>query len=88
LTINSAGSPISGYITLWQNGLQLQSCFSPCSLTVDNGQTYLITVTNYAGEVFSHWSGNTGTVDPWGGSRTVSVPATSTTISQTAVYNP
>ena len=26
--------------TLWQNGVQLQSCFSPCSFMVNSGQTY------------------------------------------------
>lgn len=83
-TVNSAGSPLTGfYTTLWQNGVQLQSCFSPCSFTVNNGQTYQIAVADYGGEAFSHWSDGTT-------SRliTVNVPSSSTTIPLTAVYSP
>jgi len=83
-TTNSAGTAISGYYaTLWQNGVQLQSCFSPCSFTVGNGQTYQVAVADHGGETFNHWSdGTTARFHP------VTVPSSSTTISLTAVYNP
>jgi hypothetical protein len=90
-TTNSAGNPITGsHTTLWQGGIEIQSCFSPCSFTVTvlSGQTYQVTVDNYGGETFSRWSDNAGTVNAWGGSRTVSVRVVSTTISLTAVYSP
>jgi hypothetical protein len=72
------------------SGTLLQSCFSPCSFTVDNGQYYTITVANYGSETFTHWSDDAGAVDPWGGSHFVTVPnsSTSTTITLTAVYSP
>ena len=83
-TVNSAGSPITGYYTtLWQNGAQLQSCFSPCSFTLGNGQTYQVAVADYGAEVFNHW--NDGTTSRF---YTVSVPTTSTTIPLKAFYSP
>jgi hypothetical protein len=87
---NGHGSPLVGYYATLSTtgGSLLQRCFSPCSFTVNGGQTYQVTISNYGREAFSHWSDNAGMVDPWGGSRTVSVPATSTTISLTAVYLP
>jgi hypothetical protein len=84
VTTNTAGAAITGYYaTLWQNGMQIGSCYSPCSFTVTNGQSYQVAVSNYAGETFSHWSDGTTTMP-----RTVNVPSTSTTISLTAVYKP
>jgi hypothetical protein len=83
-TVNSGGSPISGYyITLWQNGVQLNSCYSACSFTVNNGQTYQIAAASYGSETFNHWQSDGST-----GFETVTVPGTSTTISLTAVYHP
>jgi hypothetical protein len=53
LTENSAGSLIAGYhATLWQNALQLQSCLTPCSFTLNIGQTYQVAVADYGNEVF------------------------------------
>jgi hypothetical protein len=84
VTTSSAGAAITGYYTtLWQNGTQIGSCYSPCSFTAINGQSYQIAVSNYAGETFSHWSDGTTTMP-----RTVNVPTTSTTISLKAVYTP
>jgi hypothetical protein len=83
-TANSAGSRMSGYyITLWQNGAQIQSCFSACSFTVNNGQRYQVMAASYGSETFNHWANDGST-----GSETVNVPNTSTTISLTAVYKP
>jgi hypothetical protein len=83
-TTNTAGAAINGYYTtLWQSGTKIGSCYSPCSFTVINGQSYQVAVSNYSGETFSHWS-DSSTTNP----RTVSVPGTSGTISLRAVYSP
>ena len=83
-TASSAGDSIAGYnVALWQNGEQLSSCFSPCSFTVDNGQTYQVLAASYASETFSHWQN-----DGAAGAETVSVPGASTTMSFTGVYSP
>ena len=83
-TVNSAGTAITGYyVTLWQNGAQSQSCFSPCSFTVNNGQTYQVLADSFGPETFQHWQRDGAT-----GFETVIVPSTSTTISLTAVYRP
>src|SRR2546428_410774 len=83
-TVNSAGAPIDGYYTtLWQNGVMLQWCYSPCSFVVSNGQTYQVAVADYGGEAFSHWSdGTTNTF------HTVTLGSISITFSLTAVYTP
>ena len=83
-TVNSVGVPLSGmFTTLWQNGVQIASCFSPCGFTVTNGQTYQVAVADFGMETFSHWSDGTTTRF-----HTVSVPPLSTTITLTAVYSP
>jgi Oxidoreductase molybdopterin binding domain len=63
-------------------------CFSQCSFTVDNGQTYQVKVDDYGDEVFSHWSDNQGYSYPWGGLHPVTIPAGSanTTVTLTAIY--
>lgn len=82
-TVNSAGASVSGYyISLWQNGAQLKSCFSQCSFMVSNGQTYQVVASSYGSETFSHWSGGTS------GAYTVKTPSTGGTVSLTAVYSP
>ena len=82
-TVNSAGASISGYyITLWQNGAQLKSCFSQCSFTVSSGQTYQVVASGYGGEAFSHWSGGSS------GASTVTTPSSGGTVSLSAVYSP
>jgi hypothetical protein len=86
-TTNSQGAPISGlYTTLWQNGAQVQSCFSPCAFTVQSGQTYRVAVDNFGSYTFSQWSDGTTTATPWGGYHDVTVPSTVTTTSLTAIY--
>lgn len=61
-TVNSTGGPITGYYTtLWQNGTQLDCCFIQCSFSVNNGDTYSVAVSDYAGVVFNHWSEGTKT---------------------------
>lgn len=80
--VDGSGNAITGvYATLWQNGVLLQSCFSPCSLTVSNGQTYQVAVADFGSHTFLHWS-DTST------NRfiTVNVGSTSTTIALRAVY--
>ena len=83
-TVNSQGVPITGYYTtLWQNGNQLQSCFSPCGFSVNNGQTYSVAVADYNGVLFNHWSDGSTT-------RLYTVPVgnNSTTINLIAYYTP
>jgi YVTN family beta-propeller protein len=83
-TVSSSGGAISGYwITLWQDGAQLQSCFSPCSFTVDGGQQYQLLASSYGSESFDHWQNDGST-----GYETVTVPIASTTLDYTAVYSP
>lgn len=84
-TINSYGSAITGYyVTLWQYySVPLQSCYSPCSFTVNNDQFYQISAASYGSETFGHWQNDGST---W--LETVIVPSTNTTISLTAVYFP
>src|SRR2546427_1141892 len=83
-TVNSAGAPINGYYTtLWQNGVMLQWCYSPCSFVVSNGQTYQVAVADYGGETFSHWSDGITNIF-----HTVTLGSISITFSLTAVYPP
>lgn len=83
-TVNSSGQPITGYsTTLWQNNVQLQSCFSPCSFSVSNGQTYSVAVSDYAGVNFNHWSdGTTSRL------HTVIIGTNSTVVNLKAYYTP
>jgi hypothetical protein len=83
-TVNSAGTPVSGYyVSLWQNGAQLQSCFSSCSFTVSDGQTYQVVAASFGSETFSHWQNDGST-----GAETVSLPSTGGAVGVTAVYSP
>ena len=83
-TVNSLGKPINGYYTtLWQNNAQIEYCFSPCSFSVSNGQTYSVTVSDYGGETFSHWAD--GTTSRF---YTVVLGLNSTVVSLTAYYKP
>ena len=82
--VSSSGSTMTGYYaTLWQNGAMVQSCFTSCSFTVSNGQTYQVAVADYGNEAFSHWSD--GTLARF---HTVVVPGSATAVSLTAVYSP
>jgi len=83
-TVNSAGAPLNGYLTtLSQNGTVISQYFSPCSFTVANGQTYQVSVADYQGETFSHWSdGTTSRV------HNVIMGGASTAVNLTAVYTP
>jgi hypothetical protein len=80
---SSAGTITGYYISLWQNGTKIASCFSQCSFTVDDGQTYQVAASSYGSETFSHWQNDGST-----GLETVTVPTTSATIDLTAVYLP
>jgi hypothetical protein len=81
--VNSAGANVTGYyITLWQNGVVLDSCFSTCTFNVVTGQ-YQVLADSFGPETFSHWMNDGST-----GFETVDVKTTGTTIFLTAVYNP
>jgi polyvinyl alcohol dehydrogenase (cytochrome) len=83
-TVNGQGSTITGYyVTLWQNGAVIKSCFSTCTFTVNNGQTYQVGAASYGSETFNHWKNDGAT-----GLETVVVPSTTTAISLSAVYSP
>jgi hypothetical protein len=80
-TTDSSGNTINGYYTtLWQNGAQTSSAYSPVMFNANNGQTYQVAVADYGNYVFDHWSdGST--------SRFHSVTTgTDTTTNLTAVY--
>jgi hypothetical protein len=80
--VDSSGNAITGlYTTLWLNGVLQQSCFAPCALTVSNGQTYQVAVSDFAGHAFSHWTDTTTNRF-----NMVTVGSASTTITLTAVY--
>jgi hypothetical protein len=71
ITINTAGpsGAISGYyVTLSQNGAVIDSGFSPKQFTVNNGQAYAVSVSDYGNYAFDHWEDGPGSRE-----RTVSV---------------
>jgi hypothetical protein len=56
-TVDSNNNPINGYYTtIWQNGVQLQSGFSPYRFIVNDGQSYQVAVADYGSYVLDHWS--------------------------------
>ncbi len=83
LTVNTQDSnrnAITGYYTeLDQNGNFISSGFTPYTFTLNNGQTYTISVNNYGNYQFDHWL-DTGSVSA---SRTISISSNSII---TAVY--
>jgi YVTN family beta-propeller protein len=44
------------YASLWQNGAQIDSCFSVCDFSLADGQTYQIAVSDYGSCSFDHWN--------------------------------
>ncbi|MGA2663388.1 MAG: hypothetical protein ABSF83_00385 [Nitrososphaerales archaeon] len=84
-TVDLRSALIYGYhVSLWHDGEQVGSCFSTCSFTVNDGQTYQVEAASYGAETFSHWQNDGAT-----GRETVDVPGSGTvTISLTAVYSP
>ena len=55
-TVNQDGQEIYGmYTALLHNGAVAQSCFSPCTLTVNGGQSYQVEVANYGSYAFTEW---------------------------------
>jgi hypothetical protein len=82
LTTDGSGTQIAGlYVTLWQAGVMIKSCFSSCSFTVNNGQSYQVAVADFGHYSFKHWTDGTTTRF-----HTVSVPSSSSQISLTATY--
>jgi hypothetical protein len=56
-TVNAAGSPINGYYTtLSQNGAVIKTALSPASFTLNSGQTYQVSVSDYGDYMFDHWN--------------------------------
>jgi len=83
-TVNSSGSTITGYYTtLWQNGVELQSCFSDCTFAVISGQNYQVQVAGYGSESLSHRSDGSATAI-----FNVTTPLSGGMTSLTAVYTP
>jgi hypothetical protein len=60
LTVNAAdsgGKAITGYYTtLSQNGDTVKTAFSPASFTLNSGQGYQVSVSDYGGYAFDHWN--------------------------------
>jgi hypothetical protein len=57
--VNSNGNELGGfYVTLWC-GAELEGCYSQCSFTVNNVQTYQVAVADYGIYAFDHWSDGT-----------------------------
>ncbi len=83
ITVNSVyanGSSVSGlYVTLSQNGATTASGFTPATFSVTSGQTYSVTAEDYTNAYFNHWSNGDG-------ARTISVTATSSDTSLSAIY--
>jgi hypothetical protein len=87
-TQGTGGSMISGlFVSLWQNGNQVSSCFSPCAFTVNNGQSYQIAADNFGPYTLTQWSDGSGNVLSWGGTHDVSVPAMGGPITLNAIYS-
>jgi hypothetical protein len=81
-TVNTWGGTMWGYyVTLWQNGNMLGSCFSPCSFSVSPGLSYQVAVADYGSSSFSQWSDGTWSRFYW-----TSAPGSGGTTTLTAVY--
>ena len=58
-TVDSSGEEITGYWTvLLQEGVVVQTGFSPKGFVVNNGETYEVLVGGWAGINFHHWEDN------------------------------
>jgi hypothetical protein len=61
-TQNTAGAALSGYWTqLWQNGVTIDSGYTPSTYTLVNGQLYTIEADGYGSCAFDHWLDNGST---------------------------
>ena len=87
------GTSLVGYAAqlLQVGALQMSTfhnCYTPCTFTVDNGQTYQVEVDDYGVESFSHWSDDKGYLYSWGGLYPITMPGGngSTVVTLTAVY--
>src|SRR5579885_1173060 len=80
-SVDSSGNPLTGYWTVVsQSGTTVKTGFTPLSATLAAG-TYDVTVGDYGGYYFNHWSDGTTTRD-----HSVTIGTTGTTI-LTAVYS-
>ncbi len=74
------GAALTGmYVVLAQSGTTAATDFTPAGFSTTSGQTYTVTVYDYTGAYFNHWSTGATT-------RTLSVTATSSQATLTAVY--
>ncbi len=53
---NGGNASLGLYATLWQNGNLLQSCYTTCTFTVPNGQSYQVVINNFGNYFFTKWS--------------------------------
>ncbi|MDA4134058.1 MAG: spherulation-specific family 4 protein [Thaumarchaeota archaeon] len=82
-TIDRNGNEVWGlYTTLWHEGSKVQSCFSPCTFSVNGGETYQVAVSNYGSFVFAQWGDGT-----LSNIYSVTEPSSATTLSLWAEYN-
>jgi hypothetical protein len=82
-TLDQQGNELFGlYATLWQGGVELQNCFSPCTFSVQGGQSYQVAVANYRWLHFEEWADGVT-------SRFYSVmePSSATTLTLSAIYD-
>jgi len=55
-TVNSDGVEMTGYWTMiWKDGKKFTTGFSPLTIEVTSGETYVVGVGNYKGVNFNHW---------------------------------
>jgi hypothetical protein len=80
-SVDSGNNPISGYYTiLYQNGVAVNTGFTPATFQTTAGQQYTVEVQDYGNYYFNHWSDGTT-------NRLHDVTTgTGTTTSLTAVY--
>src|SRR5207245_9086474 len=79
-TQDTSGAPLTGYYTeLSQNGVTVANGFTPATYTLNNGQSYDLTVSGFGSCSFDHWLDG-GNSNP----RTVSITIDTTL---TAVMN-
>jgi hypothetical protein len=83
---DSAGNAVTGmYTTVSQNGGSsvISTGFTPFHLMVNDGQTYVVTVSNYGAITFNHWQDDDGSGSSSGGgsssTRTITIPTATTT---------
>jgi hypothetical protein len=81
-SIDSSGNEIAGlYTTLSLDGSLVSTDFTPSAFMLDDGQQYVVTVSNYGQFVFSHWQ------DSGSASSSRAVTTSGSPVDLVAVYN-